>query len=59
MITIRPFERTNEDHRLAVGIFNAVWVGQEETVEAWQERDEKTREYIEMGALHRAEARLC
>jgi len=49
MITIRPFNRTNEDYKLAVGIFNAVWAGQEETTEAWKEGDEKRSEAVKWG----------
>ncbi len=49
MITIRPFERTNEDYKLAVGIFNAVWGGQEETVKAWKEGDEKRSKDVKWG----------
>ena len=48
-MTIRPFERTNEDYKLAVGIFNAVWVGQEETVAEWQERDERRAKTLKLG----------
>lgn len=41
MITIRPFERNDEDYRQAVDIVNAVWVEYPDTVEEWKESDEK------------------
>lgn len=41
MITIRPFEMTDEDYRLAVAIGNAVWTDYPETVEEWKESDAK------------------
>ena len=41
MITILPFERTDEDYTRAVEIFNAVWVEQRETVDEWREGDGK------------------
>lgn len=49
MITIRPFQLTDEDYKRAVAIFNAVWVGQEETVEEWKERDEKRSKVLKWG----------
>ncbi len=49
MITIRPFERTDEDYTRAVEIFNAVWVGQEETVKEWKEGDEKRAKTVKWG----------
>ena len=49
MITIRPFQPTDEDYTRAVDIFNAVWVGQEETVEEWKEGDKKRSKILKYG----------
>lgn len=49
MITIRPFQPTDADYRQAVDIFNAVWVGQEETAQEWKEGDEKRPKTLKWG----------
>ncbi len=49
MITIRAFQPTDEDYKRAVDIFNAVWVGQEETVEEWKEGDEQRSQTLKWG----------
>ena len=49
MFTIRPFQRTDEDYRRAVDIVNAVWVGQQESVDEWKEGDEKRAKTLKWG----------
>ena len=49
MITIRPFDRTDEDYTRAVEIFNAVWVEQQETADEWREGDGKRAKALKWG----------
>lgn len=49
MITIRPCQPTDADYKQAVDIFNAVWVGQEETAQEWKEGDEKRPKTLKWG----------
>ncbi len=49
MITIRPFEKKDEDYRHAVDIVNSVWVEYPDTVEEWKESDEKRAKTLKWG----------
>ncbi|MEZ4860603.1 MAG: GNAT family N-acetyltransferase [Caldilineaceae bacterium] len=59
MLTIRPFQSTDDDYNAVVAIQNAVWPDQPETVAWWRYRDQiRNRQYFYHSLLVEADGQI-